>query len=127
MNEELSILRAMSSKGSELSFAEAQKLYEERMQKLEAEASERNAMLMAEYHTIINTTPDLEKRKQKLTEQIRKLGFNTLWHQSDSLHRTHSYPPKKIEEKIWYNASQEIQKIDLILTARSEKRLDAEQ
>lgn len=119
-NREVEILRTMSSESSKLSFDKAVKLYEKRMQELEAEKAKNNARVRAEYHTILNQNPDLEERKQKLAEHIGKLGFDGLWHQSKSTHRKLSFPPEAIEEEIWYNASQEIRKIDMILTARQQ-------
>lgn len=119
-NREVEILRTMSSESSKLNFDKAVKQYEKRMQELEAEKAKNNARVRAEYHAILNQNPDLEERKQKLAEHIGKLGFDGLWHQSKSTYRKQSFPPEAIEEEIWYNASQEIRKIDMILTARQQ-------
>lgn len=112
-SEEVAILRIIVRHESKLSVPEARRIHQERVQK-------RELAMKAEYHAILNQNPDLEGRKQKLAEHIRKLGFDELWHQSKSKHRKQSFPPDVIEEEIWYNASQEIRKIDMILTARQQ-------
>lgn len=118
--EDLAILRILSRENSEWSMTDAGKAYRDAVKKRTAELQKIDEALESEYLAILNTTPDLSERKQKLHAHLKKLGYESLWHESKELHRTHSYPPETKKEWVWYNASQEIAKIDMILAVRKQ-------
>ncbi len=98
--EDLAILRILSSENSEWSVTDAGKAYKKAVEKRAAEIKEIDEALESEYLAILNATPDLAERKQKLYTHLKKLGYGNLWHESKGLHRTHSYPPKNMKEKV---------------------------
>ena len=118
MEDEIATLRIMSRESSEWSIPAARQVYEKQLQKRKAERAARDEVIRAEYFEILNANPDLSQRKLKLSALIKKVGFDGLWTKRDSKNRRRSYPPESVEEWIWYDASQEITKIDMILSAR---------
>jgi len=117
--EEILIMREIRDSPFALEVSEARELVERRRkvdETRELDGWKRQEERLRE----ILRKPDLTERKKSLEALVRELGYEELW-TFGKVWSERPPEPRNLKERIWHDASQEIEKIGMTLEARKRK------
>lgn len=119
-HEEIGILRLLQNEKRPTTDVEVSSNFQLMREKYREQSAAIGEELKSAYLSILNQNPDLSVRKQKVLAHLEKLGFEGLWAKRESEKLLRFSPNREVLDWIWFDATQEIRKINMVLKARAQ-------